>query len=491
MKKIRKIILTGSLLLCFCLAGLAVFTSLYAPGPSQAKTAVIVALALLSPLPVLFSVLALKYMTAFVQKAGSGTRDALTDLYNKATFWDFLGYEIERSRRQKYRFSIMLVDLDDFKSINDRYGHEAGDAYLIQFSNILRSAVRKGDIVARYGGDNFTAILPVCDEAQAYIAGRRLLDGLRDQSLLLPDGTVASITASVGLAVYPDHAKDAESLFLLADSMLHQAKVSGKDKVSLPSDEVDVELLKNAGQKSLFIMDAVRKQRFVPYFQPIVDVKDQTIFAYEVLTRIITPERVIPAAEFIEEAEGMGMIGKIDCQLIEQAFDTVKRRGYAGKLFFNLSPKALVLNDFMPTMRKQMIAYGFEPSQLVFEITERDTVKNLNMLGSAIYDLKQEGFQFAIDDFGSGYSSFQYLKLFDVDFLKVDGEFIRDMTPDNSTAQIIVANISGLASRLGIKTIAEYVESEAILGNVLSAGIDYAQGHHTGYPQPDLPSCSS
>ncbi len=183
----------------------------------------------------------------------------------------------------------------------------------------------------------------------------------------------------------------------------------------------------------------------------------------------------------------MGAIGKIDYLLIEQALATVKRHGYQGKLFFNLSPKALVLNEFMPTMRGFMDQFDVKPPQLVFEITERDTVKNLGLVEDIIHGLKDDGFQLAIDDFGAGYSSFRYLKLFQADFLKVDGDFIKSMSGENNKMEkAIVSNIASLAGDLGIKTIAEYVESESILDDVRAAGIDFAQGYFIRHPLPDL-----
>lgn len=217
-----------------------------------------------------------------------------------------------------------------------------------------------------------------------------------------------------------------------------------------------------------------------------MNMKDRKIEAYEVLTRIIKSDRVIPAEEFIETAENMGAIGKIDYQLIELALAKVKESSYRGKLFLNLSPKALVLNEFIPTVRKMLKDYNLDPSRLVFEITERDTIKGLSIIEKYIHDLKREGFRFAIDDFGAGYSTFHYIKTFSIDYLKIDGEFIRNMSGTSVVEKAIVASITGLAGKLGIKTIAEFVETEAILGEVEAAGIHFAQGYYIKKPSPDL-----
>lgn len=447
------------------------------------------AMLVLSPVPLAASRFLLKALDHYRKEIELyATRDPLTGLYNQTAFWDLLEYETERSRRQLYTFSLLVIDIDNFKAINDTHGHEVGDAFIRDFSTILKKAVRKGDIPARYGGDNFTAILPLCDEEQAYLVGKRIIEGLRDFSISLPDGARVRETASVGIAVFPNHAENAKDLFMLADNMLAQAKSSGKDRISFPSDRDKVEILRGLSEKSLMIMEALDQKRtkIVPYFQPIMRLNDGRIAAHEVLTRIVTPERVIPAAEFIEAAESMGAIGKIDYLLMEQTFAQVKEKNYNGLLFLNLSPKALVINEFMPTMRGLLKTYGIDPSKMVFEITERDTVKNVSLIEQFIRDLKLEGFRFAIDDFGAGYSSFQYIKMFSVDFLKVDGEFIRNLGEKGAVEKTIVKSIADLAGKLGIETIAEYVESADILGEVESAGIQYAQGYYIKRPSPDL-----
>lgn len=486
-KKSKQIIIISSVLLGTALLLIAISLVTVGDDGSTLHRVVAGLLFMLTGLIALLAIVVLKSIKTFARQAEQfATRDPLTYLYNQKTFWDYLGSEIERAKRQKYRFSIMLVDLDNFTTVNDIHGHEAGDSYLCLFSKLFKASIRKVDIAARYGGDNFAAILPVCDEAQAYIAAKRFHESIKGAEFRLPDGSLIKLTISIGMAVYPDHAQDSLALYHVADSMLRQAKILGKDRIGVPSDDLNIDL-KSAGQKSIFILESIRLRRVVPYFQPIVDVDKKAVMAYEVLTRIVTSERVISAVEFIEEAEGMGAIGKIDYLLIEQALAAVKRHGYQGKLFFNLSPKALVMNEFMPTMRGFMDQFDVKPPQLVFEITERDTVKNLGQVEDIIHGLKEDGFQLAIDDFGAGYSSFQYLKTFNADFLKVDGDFIKSMSNDNNKMEkAIVSNIASLAGDLGIKTIAEYVESESILDNVRTAGIDFAQGYFIRHPLPDL-----
>ncbi len=490
LKKIKTCLLGGAIALSVLLIAAALAVLLSEGAAPRFHKIMMVLLLCFVPFPLVSNLFLIRALNRYSEEAKDySTRDALTGLYNQHTFWDLLQYETQRSKRQQYKFSLLHIDVDNFKVINDTYGHEVGDRFLRDFSSLLRAAVRKGDIPARFAGDNFTAILPVCDEEQAYVVAQRIMESLRSHAITLPDGSVVQETISIGVAVFPSHAQDARDLFMLADSMLLQAKSSGKDHMAFPSEGDNVEMIKNLGETSIMILDAIHSQKrkkLVPYFQPIVSVGDRSVLAYEVLTRIIVDDRVIPAADFIEAAENMGAIGKIDYRLIEQAFAVVKERNFSGTLFLNLSPKALVIADFIPTIKGLFRQYDIAPESMVFEITERDTVKNVTLIENFVRKLRDEGFRFAIDDFGAGYSSFHYLKSFTVDFLKVDGEFIRNLHGNGTIEKEIVTSIADLANRLKIKTIAEYVENEAILGEVRTAGIHYAQGYYIKRPSPDL-----
>ena len=414
------------------------------------------------------------------------TRDPLTDLYNQRMFWELLGYEIGRSQRHNYEFAVMVLDMDNFKAINDAYGHQFGDAFLQAFAKILHQAVRQGDLLARYGGDEFAIVLPEAGESQAHMVAQRIAEMLEDFSLEAPGSTVKiKATTSIGIAIHPTHGKDSRELFLIADNMMYKAKRAGKNSIAIPSDEDMVEALKQASDKSQMIRSALDEGRIVPFFQPIVHSRTGEVLIHELLMRIQIGQRIVAAQEFIEEAEAMGLAHKMDYQLIEKAFGQIREQGYRGILFVNLSPKALIVGEFISRIPRLAREYEIEPNRIVFEITERETVSNLSLLEKFVFDLKTAGFSFAIDDFGSGYSSFQYIKRFPVDYIKIEGEFIRNVLVDPEY-KAFTKSIVTLAQELNIQTIAEYVEDQPILDAVLEFGIDYAQGYHIGRPGPKL-----
>lgn len=421
------------------------------------------------------------------------TRDPLTNLYNQRVFWELIGYEIDRARRHDQRFALLLIDLDNFKLVNDSYGHAFGDSFLKAFADAIGKGLDRGDIFARYGGDEFVVVLPETDLEKACVTANAVLAETDGIVLAAPDGAPVSASVSIGIAVYPDHAQEPKDLFLFADNMMYKAKAEGKARVAVPSEEDVMDVFRSISEKGLTILRAVEERRIVPYFQPILATGPDRIEAVEVLSRIDLGETVMGASEFIEIAEKMGVIDRIDYIMIEKALAEVAATGFAGQVFINLSPRALVLSEFIPTVRRIVEATGVAKSRIVFELTERETVKNIQVLETFVRELRLEGFKFAIDDFGSGFSSFHYLKHFPIDYLKIEGDFILNLLED-ARDRAFVRVIAELSRELQIRTVAEFVESEEVLDQVRALGIDYAQGYLIGRPAPSpmryLPAAS-
>lgn len=414
------------------------------------------------------------------------TRDPLTNLFNQRVFWEILATEVERSDRTDDQFALLHIDIDNFKVINDSYGHAFGDHLLQGVSEIVKSVLRRGDVSARYGGDEFAVILPETEGQQAYMVAQRIREDLSAVSFTPPDGGTLKASVSIGIALFPTHARSSKELFMMADNMRAKAKHDGKDQIAIPSDEDLAEVYRSISEKNIMIMKAIEERLIVPYFQPIVNVANGRVEAHEVLMRISLPEKTVRAEEFVSIAESMGMISRMDYILMEKAFQKASSSGYKGLLFINISPKALILNEFIPTVRRLTKEYSIDPASIVFEITERETVKNMTLLERFVLDLKLENYKFAIDDFGAGFSSYQYLKRFPVDFIKVEGEFVRGMGAAGGVDMAIVKSIATLAHGLGIKTVGEYVENAEVLGMVTEINLTYAQGYHVGLPAPDL-----
>jgi diguanylate cyclase (GGDEF)-like protein len=413
------------------------------------------------------------------------TRDPLTNLFNQRVFWELLGYEVGRAGRHGYTFGLLVIDLDNFKYVNDTHGHIVGDKFLARVADTIHTCLRQGDILARYGGDEFAVVLPEADHEQVFMVANRIREALEAMVVTTANESRIRSTASIGMAVYPDHAQTPKDLFLFADNMTYKAKSSGKNCILIPTSEDVVEVFQKSSEMSRILLQALEEKRVIPYFQPIVTTGSREVVCHEVLCRVELGDRVIPAAEFIEIAEKLGIVSRLDSILMEKVFAEARQVGYDGYLFINLSPKSLIIKEFVPTIIRLARTYEIKHERVVFEITERETVKNMTLLESFVVDLKLEGFKFAIDDFGSGFSSFQYIRRLPIDFVKIEGVFVRNMLNEQKDLAF-VKTLAVLAKEFGIQTIAEYIESEELLTAVRDLGIDYAQGYYTGKPTPDI-----
>jgi diguanylate cyclase (GGDEF)-like protein len=413
------------------------------------------------------------------------TRDPLTDLFNQRLFWELLGYEVGRAERHNETFGLLVIDLDNFKHVNDLFGHLIGDKFLSKVARTIHECLRKGDILARYGGDEFAVILLEADEEQVYMVADRIREALELMEISATDGTKIRGSASIGMAMFPMHAQNPKDLFLFADNMTYKAKSMGRNCIILPSTDDISEVFEKSSEMSRQLLQIMEDKSVIPYFQPIVTTGSRQIVCHEVLCRIEIAGKIIAAAEFIEIAEKLSIISKLDNILMEKVFAKIKDTGYQGLIFINLSPKSLIVKEFMPMVIGLARQYDIPHDQVVFEITERETVKNMTLLEKFVMELKMEGFKFAIDDFGSGFSSFQYIRLLPIDFVKIEGMFVRNMLNDRRD-MAFVKTLALLASEFKIQTIAEYIEDEDTLQAVHALGIDYAQGYHTGRPIPEF-----
>jgi EAL domain-containing protein (putative c-di-GMP-specific phosphodiesterase class I) len=268
--------------------------------------------------------------------------------------------------------------------------------------------------------------------------------------------------------------------------MAYKAKDAGKNRVMAPHEKDLIEEFRKAGAKSRMVIEALEQMSITPFYQPIVPLSPHLPHGCEVLCRFRQGGEAASMPELIEIAETIGIMWKFDLHLMEAAFTTAKAANYSGLIFCNLSPKSLLNKGFIDNLLHLTDRIGMDRSMIVFELTERETVKNLAMLEQIVADVKLQGFKIAIDDFGSGFSSFHYIRHLPIDYVKIEGLFVQNVLKDFRD-MAFVKSLATLAGEFGITTIAEHIEDPEVLEVVRSLGINYAQGYHTGRPHPDLP----
>lgn len=409
--------------------------------------------------------------------------DPLTNLFNRRRFKEELERWLVDSRLFGSRGALLFLDIDNFKYINDSFGHHIGDKLLLILANLLRKRLRDADILARLGGDEFAIILPYIDSAKAGLIANQLRELVQNQASI-EEMPSLHITVSIGIALFPTHSDTTETLITYADLAMYRAKESGRNSVCVYSPEQKKKI-----EAVLFwenrIKMALKQNRFSLHLQPIMDLYQNCIIGHEVLLRMIDEKgEIIMPTYFLNITENFGLIHQIDHWVVYKSIHLVKKLQQMGQptyLEINLSGKSFTDTELLPLIKKELASTGVNPANIIFEITETSIIENILTAQNFISEVKALGCHFALDDFGVGFSSFNYLKFLPVDYLKIDGSFIVNL-PHNPVDQHLVKAMVEVANGLGKKTIAEYVNSEETVRLLRKFGVGYAQGYYIGKP---------
>ena len=428
------------------------------------------------------------------QLSYQASHDPLTGLVNRTEFDRRLRIALESAVTLQRHHSMLYMDLDQFKVVNDTRGHIAGDELLKQLCGLLLQGLRATDTLARLGGDEFGVLLENCGSEAALQIAEKLRQVVADFTFIW-EAQAYSTTVSIGHVHFHDRSLSLADILSKADEACYMAKEKGRNRVHTfqPSDEV---LAQRHGEMEWvrLIREAIEEQRLVLYSQQIYAVNDsaQQSVHVEILLRMRDRDgQLVPPMAFIPAAERYNLMPAIDRWIISSVFAHIAKQIQAGVKLgepcfaINLSGTSMgdpLLADFI---QQQLELTGIPPTWICFEITETSAIANLSSAVKLIDEVKQLGCLFALDDFGSGMSSFAYLKHLPVDFLKIDGSFVRDIATD-PIDRAMVASINEIGHLMGLRTIAEFVENDAILHVLRDIGVDYAQGYGLAQPEPFL-----
>lgn len=411
--------------------------------------------------------------------------DPLTKLPNRNQLNDHLRYALSLAKRSNGHLALMFLDLDHFKDINDTLGHSVGDNLLIESSRRLRLTLREEDTITRLGGDEFILLLPGVDDVGAECVAQKLLQVIAEPYRL--DHFDLSLTASIGIALYPTDGADLETLSKIADSAMYRAKQEGRQCYRFFTQEMQARSTRNL-QLVNALRHALELEQLEVYYQPQISILDKQIIGAEALLRWRHPELgMVSPAEFIPVAEYSGLILAIGEWVLRRAVQQAKiwhQRGFGPLMIaVNLSAVQFRHPNLPDLVTRILKEEGLLPKYLELELTESVAMHNPEGAIAIINKLYERGIRMSIDDFGTGYSSLNYLKRFKLYKLKIDQSFVRDITTDPEDKAIVTAVI-GLARSLGLKTIAEGVETDEQLMFLQEQGCNEMQGYLFSKPLP-------
>ncbi|MEW6766266.1 MAG: EAL domain-containing protein [Pseudomonadota bacterium] len=427
------------------------------------------------------------------QMSWQASHDPLTALPNRTAFGERLKALLEGTRKAHEQHALLYMDLDQFKVVNDTCGHHAGDELLVNIAHLLRNGVRREDMIARLGGDEFAALLTNCPVDDAERIAQQLRESVQDFSFYWQD-RVFNVGVSIGIVTIGPTWNDADEILRAADIACYTAKEHGRNRIHVyeAADEAMSRQVEQLGMASQ-IQLAVRESRFVLHAQPLRpltgDALDDGLYL-EVLVRMLDRHgQLIAPGLFISAAERYNLMQAIDRWVISTTLESLKRAlgtptGRSLKhVGINLSGNSLTDEGMLAYVEEEVRRHHFPPGLICFEITETAIISNMHQALAFIQRMKALGCTFALDDFGSGLSSFAYLKALPVDYLKIDGVFVRDIESDPHDRTFVQA-INQVGRTLGLKTIAEFVENTATETILRDMGVDFAQGYGVSAPKP-------
>ena len=383
------------------------------------------------------------------------------------------------AKRYNKLLSLVMLDIDNFKSVNDTYGHAAGDEVLKKIANLIKESIRETDRVYRYGGEEFAILCPETDKEGAYELSERIRERIKNTKIEVDKDRYVYITVSLGVANFPEDASDPEELLTVADISLYRAKSEGKDKtvILLGSSDMDRYLERFRSERELD--ELIRSGSYTYHLQPIYEIQKDYVFGYELLFRVIKGGEEIPMGNFLDSVQDISLLERIDLITLRSVVELLKQDElYRYTFFINVSPRSLERGKLFSELSKLP---SYFRSRIYLEITERETFLNAENALRYMEELKNLGYKVVMDDFGSGFSTLSSMRSFIkfLDLLKVDGSFIRNLSKDPYN-RAILESIKAMADRFSIDLVAEYIETYEDLETVRKMGIRFGQGFYFG-----------
>ena len=417
--------------------------------------------------------------------------DSLTGLYNRNYFQQELDFVTEHCKQNNRTCSLLYMDLDQFKYINDTLGHAAGDRLLVECAELIRGNLRDDDLLVRFGGDEFIILLYNTAEINTHKIAQNLID-LFEQYRFFENKKSIHITCTIGITIINADTPDPDTALSRADIACNIAKSKGRNCIHYydNDDHRKDGMAKDMGWASR-VRDAFENDKFNLVYQPIISVEDGKIYDYEVLLRMAMNDgNIILPGGFMPAADRFGLVNQVDRWVVNKAIRKLASLHQSNnkiRFSINLSARAFEDQELLSIIKQILSETGLDPHSLTFEITETAAISKITEATRFITNLKDMGCLFALDDFGTGFSSFSYLKNLPVDKLKIDGSFVKDMA-NSVVDQAVVKSMNDIAHALGKKTIAEYVEDKKTYELLQSFGVDYVQGHYISKPLTTIES---